>query len=444
MSMSTQSVTLHQLLFVNDEGILLSSTEQDVLARLFAGYERLVVKSELGGGFGGGRVLLVRPITAVSADLPAIVKLGRAAIIQQEWEAFAHYVQRKVPKVANIEGEPQFTADSSWGGIRYPLAGDGYFFIESLGAFCRQADNKDILYVLENQLFPSLGALWQGAQPVHEYAFGRSLDAILPVNLVVTYRKLATVASAPDRERQWGVGDEVTLANLLITEADSVAGELALDLPPDENNPAGGWRIRVTAVPDAGDYQIGEILPQPITGVVAATRNTTFQTQLARIFNTPISAADSTFTLPETGSLPNPIAHLPAILKQREDVRVGTVHGDLNLENVLVEFDHKSRNIHLIDFANARRDWILHDLLRLETNVWLHVVPEEMKRNGRSISDLSRLVASLQTAVAHPNQIEIPPGLAKPFHILLAIRRQAQHLLMSPHNWDAYWQGLTV
>lgn len=442
--MSIQSTPPHQLLFVNDEGILLSRAEQEVLARLFVGYERLVVKSELGGGFGGGRVLLVRPITAVSADLPAIVKLGQAVIIQQEWEAFSHYVQRKVPKVAQIEGEPQFTADSSWGGIRYPLVGDGYFSIESLGAFCRRADDEDVLYVLEHQLFPSLGALWQGSQPVHEYAFGRSLDAMLPVNLVVTYRKLGTAALAPDREQQWEVGDEVTLSNLLLTEVDSVAGELTLDLPPDENNPAGGWRIRVTAVPNVGDYQIGEMLLQPISGVIAATRNTIFQTQLAHIFNTSVSATTDTFTLPETGSLPNPIVHLPAILKQRGDVRVGIVHGDLNLENVLVEFDHKSRNIHLIDFANARGDWILHDLLRLETNVWLHLVPEEMKRHGRSLADLSHLVASLQTAVAHPDQIEIPVGLAKSFHILLAIRRQAQHLLMSPQIWDAYWQGLTA
>ena len=42
-------------------------------------------------------------------------------------------------------------------------------------------------------------------------------------------------------------------------------------------------------------------------------------------------------------------------------MRVGIVHGDLNLENALVKFHHKSRNIDLIDFAIA--DPAIHALI---------------------------------------------------------------------------------
>ncbi len=434
----------HQPQFVNDEGITLTKPEQEVLAHLFAGYARLVLKGEVGGGLGGGRVLLVRPVHALSADLPAIVKVGQAAIIQREWEAFTRYVHQKVPKVAHIEGEPAFTDDANWGGIRYPLAGDGRFHIKSLGTFCRQASAEDIAYVLEHQLFASMDALWQGAQPVHEFPFGRSLDAILPVNLVVAYRMAG--ASASDRQPgpPYGVGAVITLADLLVTEVDSVAGEVTLDLPADKEGVAGGQRLRVTAVPDVGNYTAGHLLPWPITGVIQATRNSLFQAQLDHMFKPPILATTETITLPGMGELANPLPQLPSILKQRGDVRIGVVHGDLNLENVLVEYDHKSRNVHLIDFANARRDWVLHDLLRLETNVWLHLVPEEMRRHGHDLADLPHLIATLQSASVQPNQIGSIPGFEKPFHILLAIRHRAQHLLISPQAWDTYWQGLIV
>lgn len=441
--MPTKKINLDPVQFVNDEDILLTAPEQEVLARLFIGYRQLVIKGEIGGGFGGGRVLLVRPVQENGAELPAIIKLGQAAIIQQEWGAFARHVHRKVPKVAHIEGEPVFTADSGWGGIRYPLAGDGRFPIESLGMFCHHATVEDLSYVLEYQLFPSIDALWQDAQPAYEFPLGRSLDPVLPVNLVVAFGTAdASVGDGRLPGQTYTIGETITLVDFLVTEVDSVAGELTLDLPAGKDGVPGGQRIRVTAVPDTNSYEAGQLLPGAITGVVQATRGTFFETQLSQIFSPALAADAETVTLPGIGTLPNPLRQLPDIMKQREDVRMGVVHGDLNLENVLIEYDHKSRNIHLIDFANARRDWVLHDLLRLETNIWLHLVPGEMVRHGRDLSHLPPLVASLQSALAPAGQVNVTPGLEKPFHALLAIRRRAQHLLMTPHAWGPYWQGL--
>jgi hypothetical protein len=425
--------------FHNYENIILTSVEREVLALLFAGYEKLVLKAEFGGGFGGGRVLLLRPIAANGAELPTVVKLGPAAIIQQEWRAFADFVRHKVPKVARIEDEPVFTVDGSWGGVRYPLAGNGRFQTESLGSFCQSALADDVKYVLEQQLFPSLGVLWQDSRVVHEFFLARTLDAILPVNLIVTHTTTALAANPLKPGQSLPVGAEIIISDLVVTEVDNANGELTLDLPTGEDGWSGGFRMRVTAVPDVSSYQVGQPLPQPITGKVDATRHIWLQSQLDRIFYGAAKTSDDTVSLPNIGTLPNPLDRLPDILRQTRDIRVGVVHGDLNLENVLVEYDDRSRNIYLIDFARARQDWVLHDLLRLETSFWLYLVSAEMVQNERPLADLQYLLDALHTN--DPNPV---PALEKPFRILTAVRKMAQHLLMNPQSWDEYYQGLIV
>lgn len=426
--------------FIQDyKNLSLTSLEREVLELLFVGYEHLVLKAEFGGGFGGGRVLLVRPITADGVELPAVVKLGQAAIIQQEWQAVDEFVRRKVPKVARIEGEPVFTLDGRWGGIRYQLAGDGRFRTESLGTFCLNATADDAIYVLKQQLFPSLGVLWQDTHIIHEFFLARSLDSILPVNLIVTYVDTVSAASPLQPGQLPRVGAEVILSDFEVMKIDSTAGELLLDLPAKENQRSGGFRMRVTDVPDVTAYQVSQLLPWPITGRVQATRYTWLQAQIERIFHGAIKATNDTVSLPKIGVLPNPLEHLPGILNQTRDTRVGVVHGDLNLENVLVEYDDRSRNIYLIDFAKARRDWVLHDLLRLETSFWLYLVSAEMVQNERSLADLRNLLAML-----HTNDANSVLGLEKSFRILASVRQMAQHLLVNPQSWDEYYQGLVV
>lgn len=433
---------VHQPNIQNYINISLTSLEREVLVLLFAEYEALVLKAEFGGGFGGGRVLLIRPIATSGAELPTVVKLGSAQIIQQEWEAFVSFVHKKVPKVAQIVDKPVFTKDGKWGGIRYPLAGDGQFQYESLGDFCLDAKADDVSYVLDQQLFPSLGTLWQDTRVIPEFFLARSLDSILPVNLVVAYTETSPAATMLQPQQILQVGEETIISNFVVTEVASSTNELTLDLPYNEDEDkwlGGGFRIRITDVPDVNKYQLGQLLPQPIIGRVQATRYTWIQSQVERIFPGSINSTKVTVSLPEVGVLPNPLEYLADILKQTHDVRVGVIHGDLNLENILVEFDERSRNIYLIDFAKARKDWILHDLLRLETSFWLYLVSAELVEKNGSFTDLQHVLFAL-----HINEANLVHGLGKSYHILMTVRRMVRHLLVNHKSWDEYYYGLIV
>jgi hypothetical protein len=420
----------------------LEPVEKAVLARLFAGYERVVLKQEFGGGFGGGRVLLLRPIRASGAELPAVVKLGPAAIIRQEWRAFSDVIERKVPNVARIEGQPVYGEDG-WGGIRYPLVGDGRFYTESLNRFCQQAATADIRYVLAQRLFPAISALWQAGRTEVELFVGDTLDHVLPVNLLIQAAPVSDAAHSltPEtvRRQQLSPGSQLTLSGFVVTEVDQAAAELTLDLPQIGDKLPARYRLRVTAVPDLSLYQTGQQLPQPLTGIVQTTRLEILQDDTRQVFDGAVDVTADPLTLPGLDPLPNPLLTLPQILNRTTDMRIGPIHGDLNLENILVESDRKSHIVHLIDFANARQDWVLHDLWRLETGFWLYLATAEMQQNGLSLADLPHLLAAL-----HADTTAVRPEWEKVVGVLTAVRQMARSLLVTNHTWDEYYQGLIV
>ncbi len=128
----------------------ISPVEAAVLRKMFIGYERLVIKEEFGGGFGGGRVFLVRPIATTKAELLTVLKLGPALQVKQEWSAFTRFIRHQMTSVAQIEGEPVYSEDDAWGGVRYRLAGDGRFHTESLRTYSHHAAVQDLVYPMCN------------------------------------------------------------------------------------------------------------------------------------------------------------------------------------------------------------------------------------------------------------------------------------------------------
>ena len=64
---------------------------------------------------------------------------------------------------------------------------------------------------------------------------------------------------------------------------------------------------------------------------------------------------------------------MPTILAKTRHLKFNIIHGDLNLENVLV--DPEVRDISLIDFSEGRHGYVLHDLLHLEMEVVAKLLP---------------------------------------------------------------------
>jgi len=142
-------------------------------------------------------------------------------------------------------------------------------------------------------------------------------------------------------------------------------------------------------------------------------------------------------TLPP--ALPNPLRDLPRLLAQPRDIRVATIHGDLNLDNVLVDPD--ARTVRIIDFAQSREDHVLHDLLRLETGVLTRLLPPDLEAAGLPSEAARGLLSQLhRDAAAEPPH----PGLRRAHVVLATIRRAALPLLADPAEWSEYYDGLAI
>lgn len=425
--------------------ISLTPLEEEALKQLFLGYKRLVLKTEFGGGFSGGRVFIVRPIRPESAELPAVVKTGPASLIRKEWEAYSLLVDKKVPKVARIEGKPAYTQSQDWAGIRYPLAGNGHFYTETFKQFCMHADVEELNYLLTERLFPSMEAMWQSeySKMRVEVHLGSTFDPVLPVNFVIQIDPNAKQQKAISPQNVHNVvvevGDKIEISRFVVTKVDPSNQEVTLSSSfPDPQSPPNSYRLRLIGVENTDAYQEGKPLQHSLRGSVTLTRQSALNEELKRVFDIEIVETSEEILLP-VGIVPNPIAYLPKLLNQSQDLRFSSIHGDLNLENILVEFDQVSRDIHLIDFASARIDYVLHDLLRLETSIWLYVVSEEIAKNQHSLSVIKDLSYALHT----PEMVLIQ-HLQQSFQLLSSIRKMAKPLQKRTNNWDEYYEGLIV
>jgi len=437
----------------NDSGTPLPDEVTAVLLHMFNGYRRVVIGRRFQSGFSGAAVYLLRPIRPDGAELPTVVKIAPRHRIQQEWQAYQSCIRHRLPDIATIDTEPVFPPHTTWGGLRYPLIGEGQFQTTSLLDYCRQNDPAEITCVLAGRLLQSLQAAWGQQTTLPEFALRHSYDRLLPVNLVLAAVSPTAVPEGDTLTPKvalsppgWPVGTCLTLQGFRIVDVDHEQQALTLDLPltPTEAGTLRSYRLRLQDVPFEQDkvYQPGQIL-DTIGGRVIATRHDLLQQQIQPVLpDLDLSAPQ--VPLPDGTMLPNPLLELDTILKQRFDVRVACIHGDLHLENVLVEFDQRNRRPQLIDFGQARFDHVLHDLLRLESSVILHLLPQLLVEHDHPATIIHTLYQRLHKSMVGQRVAASPPGLEQAFTALLHIRQEAQSLLGPARDWAEYYQGLTL
>lgn len=429
----------------NRTGRPLPTHIEKVMQAMFRDYRELVVKSEFSGGFSGSRVFLVRPIAASGPELPSVVKIDRVPAIEREWRAYQDCIRHRLPGVAEVRGEPTFPPGSPYGGLWYPLAGAGTFEVTSLHAYCREAAVTDIHYVLQDRLIKSMATLWQQAYVRPEFHLQSYYDSFLPVNLVID-----SVPQPPTAAVHWlhpttihnhtaRPGDHVLLSGFVVDRLSPEQQRLTLDIPAEQ---PGAYRLHLCAIPDISTFEIGQVVHQPLAGVIRQTRHDQLLAQAQAAVGPGVDLTADTLALPPGTRLPNPLTRLPAVLNKSFDARVGYIHGDLNLENVLVEPDN--RNVFLIDFAKSRQDHVLRDLLHLEAAVVTRLLPEALVQVMLSPEMIVPFYERLHCAVTQPGSAAPPAGLEKPFAILESIRQAAGRFLFQPGNWVEYYDGLTL
>ncbi|MBN1643122.1 MAG: hypothetical protein JXA09_17950, partial [Anaerolineae bacterium] len=145
-------------------------------------------------------------------------------------------------------------------------------------------------------------------------------------------------------------------------------------------------------------------------------------------------------------ALPNPLRSVEEVLGATRHLKANAIHGDLNLENVLV--DPQVRDVRLIDFAEARQDHVLHDFLRLEAEVVTKVLPAVLASAGLPAATVRPFYEQLHCATFQFDQDSASrlrsSALERPFAILSAIREAARHGFYDRDDATEYYQGLTI
>jgi hypothetical protein len=436
----------------NPKNLQLPPGAEVTLKQMFAGYRRVIIEKEFGGGFSGGRVFLLRPIrTEDRPELPIVVKIASVSLIAKERQTYQDFIQDRLPNAIGMRDTPVLPLDSDWAGLRYPLMGGGTFAFQSLRDYCRTATLEDIRSVLEKRLLKAIESLLQFNRVRASFSLQASYDPLLPLNLLVqpgavparTKPVLLTSQALPGAPLKQG--DYVRLEGFVVTKVDLVDDTVTLNVPTSPNDPPASYSLRLKSVAGLASYQADQLI-KPIEGIVLETRQERLEAEARRVLGVSFNPAIEMLTLPDGTRLPNPLLKLPGILSQLPDVRVGTIHGDLNLENILV--DPAIHEINLIDFAAAREDHVLHDFLRLETEIVTKLIPELLTQANLGAGVIRPFYEQLHYFVLDPTEASSPnlphPSLIKPSTMIVAIRKVARKYFFNSDDWTEYYQGLVL
>lgn len=435
----------------NPAGIDLGSAGEAILRAMFPRHARLVIDAELSGGFSGSLLLQVVPHRAGGVtELPAVVKLGPTGLIRDEASAYHSLIRGRLSGIPEVWGDPIPSPDGSWSGLRYAKVGNGLFTFESLVHFFRHAPLNDLWQVVENRLFVHMSSLWEETSPLERRRGSDDFDRILPVNAVV--RPVAAkdgpgaTTIRPDRlpGAPLRLGEAVVIEGLSVVEIDPKGQTVTLDVSRNGGTPglpAPGYRLRLSPLVDSQAWVVGQAMPRPIHGTVVDTRHAILLHRLQAALADNLDLTATQLRRPFFGqrSLPNPLVELAGILTVERPVRVATIHGDLNLDNVLV--DTEARTVHIVDFALSRDDHVLHDLWQLEVGVVTRILPELL-----AATELPAEAAGvvLESALAGQSEAVSHPTLNRALLLLTLIHKRAASLFFEPGDWSEYLDGLTA
>ena len=380
------------------QAIELSKPEVELLSVLFQRYERLVIESEFLSGYSGARTFLSLPVQANGrADAFTIAKIGEAGAMIREFDNYEIFVKNTLPPItARIQHTPVTVAEK---GKNQPsrLAALQYTFIGEQGILptsLRQVLLLDPRPELFLKLFDTFGPNWWMQRRPYTYRLAQEYDRLLPTHVV-----LAPLDGRPSRpvkplqgtlspaKIRIEVGDLVSLAGFRVTERKPHQGTISLEGQPEPGQPA--MRIRWCSLE----------LPRQAVGQVIATRQTLLQ--------------DLTRDL-ERYNLPDPLQGLSALLDETVIGSQSIIHGDFNLENILLG---PGDFLWLIDFAQTREGPSLFDFAHLEADLVAHIFAPR-------IPQIEDYIALLQGK---------PPEDLEPLaELTLAIQEIASRCLVNP------------
>ncbi|KAA3657576.1 MAG: tetratricopeptide repeat protein [Chloroflexi bacterium] len=457
-----------------DPNHLLSEEGKVVLEKMFVEekYKEVTVRRQFDGGLSGAYVYEVRPISHSTNEAHSVIKVAAQSVILREYLAYEQFIQKAEAarkfslKCVKSIGKPIEVPELGlgWGGLRYSMAGDGEARVNSLHQYYLSPDNN-IDDVLDKQkaLLKEMKNIWQSTgevQAERSYSVRKHFSFLLPVDLVVDCPNDGSSIQAPAKIRsdvllgEFKKGDPVRVVDqqFILVKVDPTNFALFLRSPAEVDS---CYTLRLNfqsaeAMQPYVRYQIGHLIPHDIQGIVQSTRADSFHEILGKVLGTAVNWQQAPYLdLPVLNKMvPNPwLALEPTLAKFMDGIRSGVIHGDLNLENVLIETPGDA--LYLIDFAQMRQDKVLHDFLTYESRIITKIVAELCHDEGEQ---LPRIIYDFyckldqetfkigQSTISH----DIPEQLKKPFELLAQLRDEAKSYITSRSNNYQYYLGLIV
>ncbi|MCB9006647.1 MAG: hypothetical protein H6656_04610 [Ardenticatenaceae bacterium] len=443
-----------------------------LLKSLCHSLKEVTVKHEFGAGFSGAKVFLVTRKNANGELLsPIVVKFDKLNKLQEEVNNYLNYINQRFEKCVSLENDILELPQVPYACFAYQLAGGGKFDVESIKSYWRACTSVQEALNPITTLITDWNGAWIEGETKRDFPL-LSYDWLLPPNFIIEVEQvsggseIATIS--PDDIFELLASSDYLDAivciqptssesqSFIVSETDEDKGEVMIDLPSEYRDDR--LRIRLRNIENIKQFKVGEAIGSPIYGRIINDRITFLKQIVVRAFNNQlVGLNEEQVILPGLNNLAleNPLQQLPTILKTDiSSIKVTTVHGDMNLENILIRKGSQGHDISVIDFGKTRKAQNIHDLLRLETNVWLYLIPWriphiESSNESALVKQIRKIVSFFKSihdfgnvSNLHNNEID----LSIPFSILRQIRQHAFDIMAGAQEqkYKNYYLGLCL
>jgi hypothetical protein len=406
--------------------VVISETERNLLQALFENYSRVVVETRFSSGYSGARTLLVQPFRSDGrADAHTIVKFAPRRMIQAEYANYQNFVRQTLPPITGrILGLPVGVRGEEDAAIQYTFVGTPSSAPVSLRTFALEQPVGETARLIEERLFSTFGPAWWMQRRPYVFRLNQEYDRLLPVHLLlqraVARPNAKVIAGDLTQIKALVPGDTVRIEGAMVSEVRAQRRTATLTWPAFP----GGSSLRVRFL----DIQPASFAEgrraHGIYGRVVASRLELMKEEVVKA----VPAVDLNSDWISIGSrkLVNPLKRFQDLLHYQIQGTRSVIHGDLNLENVLVG---PGDLVWLIDFASTREGHTLYDFARMEVELTTQVVAVVLSNQGLRAIDFIDVLQRLDG-----NAIPLGDSLEELVVLLNAVRNVARRCFYDPEN----------
>jgi len=433
----------------------LQPSDENLLRLLYLGMKQVIVRSELGGGYSGARVLLIELIDQNNRSLATqIAKLATAEEIFKEKDRYSKYVENFLPRISPRLKNVQVWTERS--GLCYDFIDGGVLGrTKTLEKFYQaQHSAEPIIQTLRDLMQKELGESWYRETMPHTIPFAAEYGLDMVEHLLIGVRP-----GLPDGIWLWGQEPTVDspykrvdrneivstypkiVSGTLLQLSGLIVQEVKVDSLKLYHPEQAGVIVKVRYAPDsagASKVKVGDSIV--ICGEVIHNRRGRLETIVLAAFSNYKDFALEIEDLKSKTlnwqnrevSYPNPLRYYTSVLDTVLRGRKSLVHGDLHLRNILV--DETGRG-YLIDFALISERHNIFDFIKLETYIRQMILSQHMDQ----FSFKAYLEFEEQLTKNSLNGSGIPPEhteLRKAYNVIKEMRTLAAgYMAQQPPDW---------